>query len=608
MQAIILAAGMGKRLGDVTKENTKCMVKVCGTSLIERMLNQIVSHNFNQIVLVIGYFGNKVRELIGNNYKGIPVEYVENPFFQTTNNIYSLYLSKDYLLRGDTILFESDLIFDTAILSDFIKNPYPNLSLVAKFEHWMDGTVVAIDSENNILSFIQKKDFVFSYSQNYYKTVNLYKFSASFSENYYIPFLEAYSRTMGNNEYYEEVLRVIAFVNNSTLKAHIVNPSHKWYEIDDIHDLDIAETLFTENENKLVNYQKRYGGYWRFPKLLDFCYLVNPYFPTLRMKEEIKSQFNSLLCEYPSCIKVNCLLGGKFFGIKQDYLVVGNGSAELIKELMYELPDKIGIILPTFEEYYNRKSQDNFLPYIVNSTTYQYTAENLITYFSDKNINALLLINPDNPSGNYIQINEVLEIASWSLKHNITFILDESFVDFSIGSVSNSLLENVILEKFPNMFIMKSISKSYGVPGLRLGVLAGSNIQMINNIRNKMSIWNINSFAEYFLQIFNKYEKEYHAACKKIIDARTLFMQELSEVYYLKAIPSMANFFLCEVLHPFTAKELAFRLLDEYSILIKNCSAKIGFDGKEFVRISVRSENDNRFLVESLIDLKKKYK
>jgi histidinol-phosphate/aromatic aminotransferase/cobyric acid decarboxylase-like protein/choline kinase len=599
MQAIILAAGMGKRLGDLTSENTKCMVKVCGTTLIERMLNQIVSHSFSQIVIVVGYFGNKLISLVGDNYGGIPVKYVENKIFNTTNNIYSLYLAKDYLMNDDTILFESDLMFDNSILDDLLNNPYPNLSLVAKFESWMDGTVVTVDSDSNILSFIPKRNFNFSHADNYYKTVNIYKFSASFARNHYIPFLEAYSKTMGNNEYYEDVLRVISFLDHSTLKAHIVNPFQKWYEIDDIQDIDIAQTLFA-GENILENYQKRYGGYWRFPKLLDFCYLVNPYFPTPKIKEELKTNFDTLLCQYPSGMGINSLLAGKYFGIKHDYTAVGNGAAELIKELMSELPGKTGIILPGFEEYYNRRDKNDFIIYFVKDKSYRYSAHELINYFSDKDIKSLILVNPDNPSGNFIPISDVLNIAIWTLKNNIIFILDESFVDFSVDFPSNSLLKNDFLEIYQNTFVIRSISKSYGVPGLRLGVLAGGNTKMINIIRKKVSIWNINSFAEFYMQIFNKYEKDYHSACKKIIDTRSLFMEQISTINYLRVIPSMANFFLCEVLPPFSAKDLAFRLLNEYNIFIKDCSAKPGFDGKEFVRIAVRSEADNSTLIEAL--------
>jgi len=599
MQAVILAAGMGRRLGELTSENTKCQVVICGKTLIERILDQICEHHFKQIIIVIGYFGEKLKKFVGSEYNGIPVKYVNNPDYKTTNNIYSLYLAKDYLLSDDTVLFESDLIIDNSILEDLIKNPYPNLSAAAKYENWMDGTVITIDEDNNILSFIPKKDFSFSNSDHYYKTINIYKFSSSFSQNHYIPFLEAYSRTMGNNEYYEDVLRVISFLNHSTLKAHVINNEQKWYEIDDIQDADIAETMFANEENILNSYQKRYGGYWRFPRLLDFCYLVNPYFPNQQMKEELKYYFNTLISEYPSSLNINCLLASKFLGVNHKYLAVGNGAAELIKELMYLLPGKIGIILPTFEEYYCRKNSEDFIPYIVDNESYKYNASEVLTFFSDKEINTLLLINPDNPSGNFIPVNELLDIASWTNLKNIRLILDESFIDFA-EEKSNTLLNNDILKKYPNMIIIKSISKSFGVPGLRLGITASSDTQLINQIKKELPIWNINSFAEYFMQIFNKYEKDYINACKKIISVREKFFKDLAIIKYLRIIPSYANYFLCEVLSPFKAKELTFLLLKKYNILIKDCSSKLGFNNKEYVRIAVKSEDENNRLIEAL--------
>lgn len=157
MQAIILAAGMGKRLGELTQNNTKCMVKVHKQTLIERMLAQLSLLNLKRIILVIGYKGEKVKELVGNKIGGTPILYIENPVYDKTNNIYSLYLAKNYLIEDDTLLLESDLIFSDTILSKLINNPYPNLAVVAKYQSWMDGTVVRLDEENNILNFISKK-------------------------------------------------------------------------------------------------------------------------------------------------------------------------------------------------------------------------------------------------------------------------------------------------------------------------------------------------------------------------------------------------------------------------------------------------------------------
>lgn len=190
MQAIILAAGMGKRLGELTQNNTKCMVKVHKQTLIERMLAQLSLLNLKRIILVIGYKGEKVKELVGNKIGGTPILYIENPVYDKTNNIYSLYLAKNYLIEDDTLLLESDLIFSDTILSKLINNPYPNLAVVAKYQSWMDGTVVRLDEENNILNFISKKAFQFNQKDSYFKTVNIYKFSREFSMGKYVPFLE----------------------------------------------------------------------------------------------------------------------------------------------------------------------------------------------------------------------------------------------------------------------------------------------------------------------------------------------------------------------------------------------------------------------------------
>ena len=526
MQAIILAAGMGKRLGEYTKDNTKCMLPINGIRLIDRTLT-ILSHlNIRNVTIVIGYKGDNLKNYIGNRYsQHLDIEYINNPIYDKTNNIYSLSLAEEKMVEDDTVLFESDLIYEEEIVRKLVENSNPNLALVAKWEYWMDGTVVKIDKDNNILSFVSKDMFDFHHTDEYYKTINIYKFSKEFAKNKYIPFLQAYCKAWGNNEYYEEVLKVLTFLNRTELKALPI-AGEKWYEIDDVQDLDIAETIFADDKDILQKYHKRFGGFWRFPKLLDFCYLVNPYFPTQQMKEEMKANFNTLLTEYPSGMYVNSLLAGKYFNIKQKYVVVGNGAAELIKSMMERIQGRIGIIYPTFEEYPNRLNKDRIVPFLSGKENYAYDAYDLKGYYKDKKISYLLLINPDNPSGNFIPIQEVINLAQWCKKENINLIVDESFVDFSINFQQNSLLHDNILEANSNLTVIKSISKSYGVPGLRLGVLASSNVDMINIIKKDVSIWNINSFGEYYMQIFSKYSKDYAKACHSFIEERERFQKK----------------------------------------------------------------------------------
>ena len=199
MQALILAAGMGKRLKELTQNNTKCMVKVGGVTLIDRMLHQIEKQEVSRIVIVVGYEGRKLIDYIATLDIKTPVVYVENPIYDQTNNIYSLALAKDWLCKEDTLLFESDLIFEDSVLDLLINDPRDTLALVDKFESWMDGTCVKLSKDDRITSFVSKKEFRFEDKDEYFKTVNISKFSRDFSEKYYIPFLEAYQNKVFTN-------------------------------------------------------------------------------------------------------------------------------------------------------------------------------------------------------------------------------------------------------------------------------------------------------------------------------------------------------------------------------------------------------------------------
>ncbi|MDE6512504.1 MAG: aminotransferase class I/II-fold pyridoxal phosphate-dependent enzyme [Muribaculaceae bacterium] len=602
MQAIILAAGMGRRLGEFTADNTKCMLEVNGVRLIDRMLTQLKSIDLDRIIIVTGYEGEKLRQHILSHFHDLNIVFVDNPIYDRTNNIYSLWLTREYMKEEDTLLLESDLILDDSILQKAINADYPNVALVAKYQTWMDGTMVRIDDENNIVNFIPKKSFRYEDVPFYYKTVNVYRLRKEFCRDHYLPFLEAYIKVLGENEYYEQVLRVITLIDTANIKAVPIDA--RWYEIDDVQDLRIAETMFADPEERLRKLQHSFGGYWRYPGLIDFCYLVNPYFPQKRMIDEMKANFETLLRDYPSGMGVNSLLAGKYFGIRQKYIVVGNGAAELIKSLMENLEGKLGVVYPTFEEYPNRRDDGSLVKFYPANDDFSYTADDLMAFYSDKNIRSLLLVNPDNPSGNFIPFADLLRLARWAEHEDIRLIVDESFVDFSEGGFNNTLLKDDLLEAFPTICVMKSISKSYGVPGLRLGVLASADDLLIARLKKDVAIWNINSFAEFYMQIFGKYEKDYARACDLFRAEREVFRHELSKVPGLRVVPSQANYFLCELTGSLTAHELALRLITDYKILIKECTAKKGFpEGKQYIRIAIRDRKDNHVLYQAFRDI-----
>ena len=551
MQAIILAAGMGKRLKSYTKDATKCMVKVNGKTLIEYTIEALAANKIERLVVVVGYKGVLLKDFIASkfndkNLNGMKIDYIENPVYDTTNNIYSLFLAGSEMAKDDTILLESDLIFKPEILSRLIATPDKNLAVVSPFESWMDGTCTLLDENNCITGILDKVRFNWADTAQYYKTVNIYKFSKEFSEQYYLPFLDAYQKAFGKNEYYEQVLKVISFLSSASLKGLVVSGSD-WYEIDDPADLAIAEDRFKTGSEKLHSLEKRYGGYWRFPQMKDFCYLVNPYFPPEKLVSEIKANFTTLLTEYPSGAAQQSLLASKIFNVMPEHIVVGNGAAELISSLAKYVEGKVAIPFPTFNEYPERFTQAEVVPVPTDEETFAYSADDILQTVKKTNAKTVLLINPDNPTGNFLKKEDVLHLCEELKKDGVTLIFDESFIDFADKEIRYTLLDEEILNAYPNLIVVKSISKSYGVPGVRLGVLAASDKTYIERIRKTNAIWNINSFGEYFLQIYDKYNKTYAAACDSIAEERARFTKKLAGIKGLTVFPSQANYVLCRL-------------------------------------------------------------
>lgn len=595
----MLAAGMGKRLGKYTENATKCMVPVNGKALIDYAIEALIEAGIKKFTLVVGYKRDVLKDYLKGKYPEITIEYIDNDVFDTTNNIYSLYMAKDVLAQDDTILLESDLIYDKKIIRELIDNPEKNLCVVSPFESWMDGTVTVLDESKGIQGILGKADFNWDNKSSYYKTVNIYKFSKEFAKDVYMPFLKAYQSAYGKNEYYETVLKVISFLDKSTLKAHVVDGS-RWYEIDDPADLAIASTRFSTGLEHYKNMTKTYGGYWRYPSMLDYCYLVNPYFPPKALVNEMKANFATLMESYPSGDKQQSLLAGKIFNVKPEHIAVGNGAAELIASISELKNSKIVVPYPTFNEYPERFGDSNVIWMRLNKDDFSYTIEEVIKTVKDNNADTVLLINPENPSGHYFVKEEVLSLATQLKKMGKNLILDESFADFAKSDIRFTFITEDLLNEYPNVIVIKSISKSYGVPGFRLGVLASSDESLITKVQKNTSIWNINSYGEFFLQIFDKYKKLYSAGCDKIVAERERFAAELSKIEGITVYPSQANYVLCKLTGKISSQDLAVKLLDNHNILIKDLSGKKGFEQGNYIRLAVRSSKDNDFLLDAL--------
>ena len=604
MQALMLAAGMGKRLGNYTKNATKCMVPVNGKTLIEYAIESLIYAGIKKFTMVVGYKKDVLKNFLKGKYPQIQIDFIDNDVYDSTNNIYSLYLARDVLSSDDTILLESDLIFDKEIIREIVSSPEKNLAVVSHFENWMDGTVTVLNEEKAIKRIVSKSDFDWNKIDSYYKTVNIYKFSKEFSKNIYMPFLGAYQTAYSKNEYYETVLKVISYLDGDILKAHLVDGS-RWYEIDDPADLKIASTRFSSGKEHLESMYKTFGGYWRYPSMLDFCYLVNPYFPPKALVNEMKQMSDILLESYPSGDKQQSLLAGKIFGVLPEHIAVGNGAAELIASISELSSGKVVVPFPTFNEYPNRFGNENTI-WLPANEDFSYSVEDIVRSAEENSASYVLLINPDNPSGHFFTKQEVIVLAEQLSSKNVKLILDESFVDFAEPEIRFTFIDEELISKHKNVIVIKSISKSYGVPGIRLGVLVSGDESLIEKIQKNTSIWNINSFAEFFLQIFDKYKKFYGSACDKIAEERGRFSSELSKIPGVKVYESQANYLLCKLsgeAEKIGSLGLAEKLLDGYNILIKDLSSKKGFEKGQFIRLAVRNCQDNDRLIFALKEI-----
>ena len=602
MQSIILAAGLGSRLGELTKECTKCMVKINGITLIERMLRQLDRYGMDRIIIVTGYKGDILKDYVQNLRINTPVVFVDNSDYRHTNNIYSLWLTREFLEEMDSLVLESDMIFEDRVIEKMLAVDNGCGTFVARPRPWMDGSIVKLDKDNNIVYFVDDEEVKRIDPSYYHKIVSIYKFKKRYVSEKYMTYLNEYVKKNKDNNLYESLLKVIDLDVEKKIPAEILD-EEQWYEINDIQDMDIAESMFADGNEKVRKYLQRYGGYWRYPAMRDFCYLVNPYFPNERFMNEMKSNFDVLVREYPSGMAVNSLLAGHFFGVRTENICVGNGTAELIKSLMENISGNIGMVYPTFEEYPHRKKDVEVIPYYVVDKDFDYSVDDIMSYYEGKDISAIVLVNPDNPSGHFISKKDILRLEDWCRSKGRQLIVDESFIDFVEDDEWHTLLDMEVLLNHPSLIVLKSISKSFGVAGLRLGVIATADTDLIAFMKKDVAIWNINSFAEYYLQIIEKYRDDYYETMEKFKEVRRRYLDKLSKIKGFKVYPSQANYVMCHIENSVTSTELADILLNRYNVLIKNLASKEGLNKGNYVRLSVKSDEENDYIVNALMEI-----
>ena len=242
MKAIILAAGMGKRLRPLTESRPKSLVEVHGKAILEHQLESLAKVGITECVLVVGYLSDVVRRYRGTEFRGIELSYVENERYDETNNLYSLSLARREFGDG-IILLEGDLVFETRLLEALLDSPASNGAIADRYQPFMDGTVILPKGRfagSMILKRDQGPDFDYSRAL---KTVNIYKLSGDALSNLIAPELTRYVTEGKTGDYYEAVFADL--VSRGSLELAIVlTEDRKWAEVDTAADLEYVESIF----------------------------------------------------------------------------------------------------------------------------------------------------------------------------------------------------------------------------------------------------------------------------------------------------------------------------------------------------------------------------
>lgn len=244
--AIILAAGRGSRLKELSLEQPKPMTEVNNISIIKNLIRQLVKNKIRRIVVVVGYLAAKLKSHILEEFKDASeFIFIENEIFDKTNNIYSLYLAEEYMHEG-FYLFEADVFCENKIVDQFLAKTEHNIILIDKYTPAMNGTVVRFDNKNRVKKMYLNKDqgdnFDFS---DAYKTLNFYKINKNFVENFLVDKLNQHIAGENVHSYYEQIIK------DAVDEGHdfygLVTASNKWWEIDTIEDLEKAEKMFSNS-------------------------------------------------------------------------------------------------------------------------------------------------------------------------------------------------------------------------------------------------------------------------------------------------------------------------------------------------------------------------
>ena len=355
---------------------------------------------------------------------------------------------------------------------------------------------------------------------------------------------------------------------------------------------------YAAQERKYEFISSQHGGYWRHG-FIDHAYLYNLYFPPESFFEKLKDQIHELVLNYPVAQDALAALVGELIDQPSERIVVGNGAAELIKIVSGHIARKLIIPVPSFNEYVNAAPTGNVIEFPLEPPSFQLDVDKFAAEIIRSKADIAVVVTPNNPTSLLVPKPDLLRLLKKLAGHDCMLIVDESFIDFARDR-DQATLEGEII-RHPNLTIFKSMSKAYGICGLRIGYMLTVNSEFAARVREGVHIWNINGFAEKFLELAPQYRKDFSDSCKQVKADRDKFYEELQSIQGLTVFQPDANFIFCRLPdHSASGPEVTKRLFVEHNIYIKHCQGKSLPESDRYLRIASRTQAENHQLIGAL--------
>lgn len=562
----------------------KTLLDVGGESLLARMAAALLSLGVEAITIVTGYRAADLEAHLAERFPGRAFRWVHNPGYATTNNIVSLDLALRTIPRGSAVLvLEADVVFDPVLLERLVASPHANVALLAPWRPGLDGTVATV--EDGIVTALIPGER--ERPREAFKTVNLYKLGAELCDRHLRGLLETCIQGGGAERYHEVVLGALVHLGLPSARLHAeVVGDEAWVEIDNPDDLDHARFAFEPLERR-GRLDQAYGGLWRYP-VTDFCYPRNHHFPTPAVIEELTERFADLAGQYGSAQPVLDEALGRYLRQPAERVVLLNGLSQVFPILRRWFQGRPALVpAPTFGEYARAFPGAATYADAVGFDSAEVEARAQATA-------VVVFVNPNNPTGSWSPSDRIVAFARAHPEK--TVLVDESFADFSSHPDVLSSLDGAP----ENLVVLKSLGKSLGVSGLRLGFAASTDAARMADLRAELPVWNVNAPAEAFLRLLLRRRADIARSFARTRADRDAFAAALADHPLVeRAWPSEANFILAR-LRVADLPGLLDALLDRHGLYLKDVSDRFAEPGA-WVRLAVRKPTDNGRLLEAML-------